>query len=113
MIFAVRVSLRLSDHGRTQLNNIVAILVSKKVSQKCQFTYKSGNFHAVLPDFLVFWIFYSNGVSETYNSDNAIEFSIKKYIYSQIFTRGTEKFPAPVPHPRVLRKKRFMLDEMT
>ena len=79
----------------------VANLVFKKVSEKCHFELISGNFHEVLPDFLVFWKFYSNGVTETQNSDNAIEFSIKKYLYSQSFKKGTQKMPALVPHPTV------------
>ena len=35
------------------------------------------------------------------NLDHAIEISIKKYLYSQIFKKGTQKIPALVPHPRV------------
>ena len=40
-------------------------------------------------------------MTEINNLDHAIEISIKKYLYSQIFKKGTQKMPALVPHPRV------------
>ena len=49
-------------------------------------------------------IFYTYGVTEINNLDHAIEISIKKYLYSQIFKKGTQKMPALVPHPIVLSK---------
>ena len=40
-------------------------------------------------------------MTEINNLDHAIEISIKKYLYSQIFKKGTQKMPALVPHPTV------------
>ena len=40
--------------------------------------------------------FYTNGPMETNNSNDAIEFSIKKYLYNQIFKNGNQKSPAIV-----------------
>ena len=40
-------------------------------------------------------------MTEINNLDHAIEISIKKYLYSQIFKKGTQKIPALVPHPTV------------
>ena len=82
----------------------VANLVFKKVSEKCLFELISGNFHEVLPDFLVFWKFYSNDLTEIKYSDNAIEFYTENYILGQIFKKGTQKMPALVPHPTVWNK---------
>ena len=79
----------------------VANLVFKKVSEKCHFELISGNFHEVLPDFLVFLKFYSNVLTEIKYSDNAIEFYTENYILGQIFKKGTQKMPALVPHPTV------------
>ena len=100
---------RRQDTARPTVNNTRSVLQTwfSKVSEKCHFELTSGNFHEVLPDFLVFWKFYSNGVTETQNFDNVIEFSIKKYLYSQIFKKGTQKMPALVPHPTVAYFKRF------
>ena len=60
-----------------------------------------GNFHEVLPDFLVFLKFYSNVLTEIKYSDNAIEFYTENYILSQIFTNGMKKSCTNLPHPRV------------
>ena len=43
-------------------------------------------------------------MTEINNLDHAIEISIKKYLYSQIFKKGTQKMPALVPHPTVSGK---------
>ena len=40
-------------------------------------------------------------MTEINNLDHAIEISIKKYLYSQNFKKGTQKSPALVPHPTV------------
>ena len=40
-------------------------------------------------------------MTEINNLDHAIEISIKKYLYSQIFKKGTQKMPALVSHPTV------------
>ena len=83
------------------LVTVLQFWIVKKLSKNAILHYISGNFHEVLPDFLVFLKFYSNGMTETQNSDNAIEFSIKKYLFSQSFKKGTQKMPALVPHPTV------------
>ena len=46
--------------------------------------------------------FYTYGVTEINNEDHAIEISVKKYLYRQIFKKGTQKIPALVSHPIVL-----------
>ena len=46
--------------------------------------------------------FYTNGPMKTKNSNNAIEFSIKKYLYNQIFKSGNQKCPAIVSHLTVV-----------
>ena len=40
-------------------------------------------------------------MTEINNLDHTIEISIKKYLYSQIFKKGTQKMPAHVSHPIV------------
>ena len=40
-------------------------------------------------------------MTEIKYSDNAIEFYTKNYIPWPIFTKGTQKMPALVPHPTV------------
>ena len=86
-------------------------MVFKKVSEKCHFELISGNFHEVLPDFLVFWKFDSNVLTEIKYSDNAIVFYTENYILSQIFMKGTQKMPALVPHPTVMPENEFCVYE--
>ena len=54
----------LPRHDQQQQNS-VALLDCRKVSEKCHLHLISGNFHVVLPDFLVFLKFYSNVLTET------------------------------------------------
>ena len=48
-------------------------------------------------------IFYTNGVTEIKNLDHTIEISVKKYLNSQIFMKGTQKMSAISSHPTVSR----------
>ena len=52
-------------------------------------------------------------MTEIEYSDNAIEFSIKKYLYSQIFEKGTQKMPALVPHPTVRSYQSLDIENMS
>ena len=56
------------------------------------------------PDFSVFFNFYADVMTETWNSDNAIEFYAQNCINGPIFKKGIQKIPALVPHPTVLDK---------
>ena len=79
----------------------VALLDCKKVSEKCHYLLHCGNFHAVLPEFLVFLKFYYNVPTEIKYSDNAIGFYTENYILGHIFKPGRRKMPTNLSHPIV------------
>ena len=75
--------------------------IVKKFCKNANLHFISGNFHEVLPDFFVFLKFYSNGLTEIENSDDAIEFYTEKSILGRIFTFGGHYCWDPACKPTV------------